>query len=161
MVALNDRPLRVAVNSVWPSGTQKWRMSTSEYSGFTVTNTLPPRCHFFIFSSGSSAHSFVAAWSISSMRWVNCFHLARVKVIPFFVGWEGTTHSLRSNHRSFTVKNRLVPTLKESSTLFTASKSVMFKFKKLNVGYSLNAGVYIGVLVPPTLNNRLSKHQED
>lgn len=38
---------------------------------------------------------------------------------------------------------------------------VMFKFKKMSVGYSLNAGVYIGVLVPPTLNNRLSKHQED
>lgn len=67
----------------------------------------------------------------------------------------------KSTLRSFTVKNRLVPALKESSTLFTASKSVMFKFKKMNVGYSLNAGVYIGVLVPPTLNNRLSKHQED
>lgn len=40
---LKDSPLLVAVNSVLSSGTQKWRMSTTEYSGFTVTNTLPPQ----------------------------------------------------------------------------------------------------------------------
>lgn len=41
------RPLRVAITSVCPSGTQKWRMSTTEYAGFTISNTMPSRCHFF------------------------------------------------------------------------------------------------------------------